>query len=134
MTSEDYRPDREINVRVLIRLTLVLLALVAVAFVAMWRLTIFLQAKEVAADPPPPALLEARAPHLPPSPRLQADPPADMASYLAAAESRLNSYGWSDEGRGMAHIPIVRAMEVMIEDGLPETLAAAQPQPVESEN
>ena len=133
MTSENYRPDREINVRVLFRLTLALLVLVAISFVAMWRLSLALYGREIASDPPPPVLIEARAPHLPPGPRLQANPPADMDAYLETARGRLTSYGWTDEGRGMAHIPIGRAMELMIEDGLPESLAA-QSQPIDSEN
>ena len=134
MSSDNYRPDREINVRLLVRLTIGLLALVAVSFVAMWKLTLYLQDQEMATDPPPPALAEARQPHEPPSPRLQSEPLAEYAAYRTAAEGRLSSYGWSDEARRMAHIPIERAFDLVLENGLPESLAVAVPAQVEPEN
>jgi cytochrome c len=48
---------------------------------------------------------------------LRASVPADRRKELeAAAKEQLGSYGWTDRERGMARIPIDRAMEI-IEDG-----------------
>jgi hypothetical protein len=40
---------------------------------------------------------------------------------LAEEEQELNSYGWVDAGNGIARVPIDRAMELIVEQGLPET-------------
>jgi len=55
---------------------------------------------------------------LPPSPRLQVTPRADLEGYLKKEQERLNSYGVNSE-TGAVHIPIERAMELMVERGLP---------------
>jgi hypothetical protein len=34
-------------------------------------------------------------------------------------EDELNSYGWVDQSAGVAHIPIDRAMDLIVEHGLP---------------
>jgi hypothetical protein len=54
-----------------------------------------------------------------PPPRLQTNPALDLAQYEAAQQSKLNTYGWIDKPAGIIHIPIVRAMELILERGLP---------------
>jgi hypothetical protein len=51
-----------------------------------------------------------------PSPKLEADPGADLQRYLAAKEKALHSYGWIDRQRGVVHIPIERAMDLTVEE------------------
>ena len=63
---------------------------------------------------------------LPPAPRLQVAPVEDLARYRAAQESTLNSYGWVDQKAGMVRIPIDRAMDLLLERGLPARASAAQ--------
>ena len=55
---------------------------------------------------------------LPPQPRLQATPVADLQNYLASERQRLESYG-SDPDTGAIHIPIDRAIDLLAERGLP---------------
>ena len=55
-----------------------------------------------------------------PQPRLQVDPVADLKASRAASNSQLHSYGWVDRKSGVARIPIERAMQLLIERGLPE--------------
>jgi hypothetical protein len=55
-----------------------------------------------------------------PTPRLQPDPTADLAAYLAASRQRLSSYGWVDRDKGIAHIPIDEAMQRVAEHGIPD--------------
>ncbi|MEZ4616096.1 MAG: hypothetical protein R2867_11425 [Caldilineaceae bacterium] len=38
---------------------------------------------------------------------------------MAPAEMRLHSYGWIDQEAGTVHIPIERAMELVVSEGLP---------------
>jgi len=121
MTSEKQKLDGEINTRVLYRLTIGLLVLVAVAMVLMWYLTTFLYEQEKAQDPPPPLMIEARVQHLPPNPRLQPDPFVELDLLRATQDAQLNSYGWVDESNGLAHIPIDKAMDLLVISGLPAT-------------
>lgn len=47
-------------------------------------------------------------------PRLQTDPPADLAAFRAREDSLLGSYGWIDRGAGKARVPVARAMEIWV--------------------
>ena len=62
---------------------------------------------------------------LPPAPRLQVAPVEDLARYRAAQESALNSYGWVDQKAGVVRIPIDRAIDLLLERGLPARARAA---------
>lgn len=55
----------------------------------------------------------------PPSPRLQVSPPADLRKLRQAEDIFLNSYGWVDQKSGKVRIPIARAMDLIVERGLP---------------
>jgi len=125
MTSEQRRLDGEINHRVLGRLMIGLLVLVAIAMVAMWFLTSSLFEQAKAEDPPPPLMIEARVQHLPPNPRLQSDPFTELDELRATQDMQLSSYGWVDEPAGLAHIPIGRAMDLLVTHGLPDTPTAS---------
>ena len=121
MTSQKQRPDSEINVRVLARLTVGLLVLVGLALVLMWFFARAAFEQEKAGDPPPPLMIEARVQHQPPNPRLQSDPFAELDLLRAREEARLGSYGWVDQSAGVVHIPIDRAMDLLVANGLPPT-------------
>jgi hypothetical protein len=55
----------------------------------------------------------------PPEPRLEPDPLAPRAAAQAREDAILASYGWVDRKAGIARIPIDRAMELLVEKGLP---------------
>ncbi len=54
-----------------------------------------------------------------PGPRLQDNPARDMETYSRAEDIRLNNYGWV-EPRKVARIPIKRAIDLLVERGLPK--------------
>jgi hypothetical protein len=60
----------------------------------------------------------------PPPPRLQANPQADLARMRSEAEARLRSFGWADRPNGIVRMPIERAMDLIVERGLPGTVHA----------
>lgn len=62
---------------------------------------------------------------LPPAPRIQPDPGTDMQSYRQAQENLLNTYGWIDRQNGIVRMPIDRAMELLLERGLPTRSTSA---------
>jgi hypothetical protein len=57
---------------------------------------------------------------MPPAPRLQVDPPADLAAFRAAEATALTSYAWEDRAAGVVRIPIDRALALTAERGLPD--------------
>lgn len=63
-------------------------------------------------EPPPEAALRDAPPMR--GPDLQANPAADLAAMRAEAQRRLDSYAWVDRERGVARIPIERAMELLV--------------------
>ena len=66
----------------------------------------------------PSALLSEPVP-VPPAPRLQVAPGQELQQGRAAAEEILGSYGWVNKEAGIVRIPIARAMELLVERGLP---------------
>jgi hypothetical protein len=54
-----------------------------------------------------------------PAPALQVKPQVDLQTYRTRADHDLNSYGWIDQGHGVAKIPIERAMDLLLARGLP---------------
>jgi mono/diheme cytochrome c family protein len=70
-------------------------------------------------------LLPTGEARLPPEPRLEQNPNVDSERMLATAVERLESYGWVDQPEGPAHVPIERAMELLVERGIEPFAAGA---------
>jgi hypothetical protein len=83
---------------------MLLATVVTVAFILRWSLQ-----HEVARDY---ATVAARQGPIPPDPRLQAHPTADLAALRAEQEELLSHYVWLDAARTSARIPIERAMAI----------------------
>jgi hypothetical protein len=69
------------------------------------------------ADAPPSPLESLRKP--PPEPHLELSPPANLKAVRAEEEAVLSSYGWIAREAGLVRIPIERAMDRIVERGLP---------------
>lgn len=52
-------------------------------------------------------------------PRLQLAPDVDLQAFRAREDAELNSYGWIDRTKGVVRIPIERAMDLVVQRGLP---------------
>ena len=74
----------------------------------------------------PPTALEA-AQQIPPAPRLQVKPAEDRASLDAEAQRKLQGYGWADRKTGRAHIPIERAIDLLVAHGWSLGTKGSQP-------
>lgn len=85
-----------------------------------------LQVHERAKQQQPVATVSRNAPNFP-GPRLQLSPTADMKDLHAREEALLNSYGWINKTSGVVRIPIQRAMEILAQNGLPESNNANPP-------
>jgi len=78
--------------------------------------------------PPANPLSAAYGRTVPPAPRLQVNPDRDIETLRAAEHEQLTSYGWVDRRAGVAHIPIMRAMELLA-DGRSPIAAVPDPEP-----
>jgi hypothetical protein len=115
---------RDVRVRVIAALVFAVAALIVGS---LWGLSLLLGSYEAEAkreDAPPSPLAEREAP---PGPRLQSTPNRDFAEFRAQQERRLKSYGWVDREKKIAHIPVDRAMDLVIERGLPKPQPAEEP-------
>ena len=54
-----------------------------------------------------------------PEPRLQTAPREDLQTLRAREEAELNSYAWIDRTAGIVRLPISRAMDLLVQRGLP---------------
>ena len=105
------------NVRALAKFGLGLLLLGVIVIVSMVWLIDFLEKQKSKSDRPPHVL--AGSTQGPPEPRLQVMLELDLKKMRAAEDSILASYGWVLEEAGVARVPIDRAMELLLERGLP---------------
>jgi hypothetical protein len=54
---------------------------------------------------------------LPPLPRLQVEPVLELNQARNQQRAEIDTYGWVDRGHGIVHIPIDRAMDLILERG-----------------
>lgn len=66
-----------------------------------------------------PAKILPYIPKQPPSPRNESSPAAHLNDYLARQNQELSTYRWVDRGKGVASIPIERAIQILAAQGIP---------------
>jgi hypothetical protein len=118
---------RDVSTRVVATFAVSLIVGAIVIHLLVWALYLFygsLQSKEYPRQYP---MARVGAPALPPAPRLQTQPREELKKLRAEEQQRLESYGWVDAARGEVHIPIDRAMELLLEQGLPARQGAPAP-------
>lgn len=118
--------DREINVRGIVYTGVGLAAVTAAAFIGMWFLFRGLSSYEERRDPAPLPIPEAAQALRPVGPMLQATPERELEQLLAIENEMLGSYGVA-EGGTHARVPIERAMEMVLAQGLGTTAAENEP-------
>ncbi len=89
--------------------------IIAVALLMAATFKFFAQEQSLGAPPTPFALGRL----LPPEPRLQPDPRIDLNRLRKQEEDAISSYGWVNPTDGVIRIPVDRAMDRLIEKGLP---------------
>jgi hypothetical protein len=67
----------------------------------------------------PPASPFENQRELPPQPRLQPHPATDLKRYCEIEQQQLTTYGWVDQNNGLVRIPVDRAMDIVLQKGLP---------------
>ncbi len=121
--------DREIHYKAVWRFTAFLLVLVAAGLVSMWALFGFLKREIDRSQPPAPPLAAARETPLPPEPRLEGPPGPVLQALRTKEDAVLATWGWVDRTKGIAEIPVDRAIEIAVERGLPVKYGSPAPAP-----
>jgi hypothetical protein len=68
---------------------------------------------------PPRVLLSERAARFP-QPQLISEPGSERWQVHLNEQAKLQSYGWVDRKAGIARIPVTRAMQILLQRGLPQ--------------
>jgi hypothetical protein len=117
---------RDVNIRGILWLAAAVIACAIVVHVGLWILLQEYQAMARRQDPEV-SPLAAEPPSFP-LPQLQSEPIRDYHQFQAAQDKRLQSYGWMDKREGTVHIPVSRAMDLLVERGLPTPEGPVTPQ------
>lgn len=90
----------------------------AIVCLGLWVLLAQFEHQAAKTDAPPSPLVTSQPDR--PQPRLQSAPYQDYDSFRQSEERRLNSYGWVDNQQRTVHIPISRAIDLLLERGFPD--------------
>ena len=117
LTPEHVHERTDAHVKPLVIFLIVMTAAVVFSFLFTDVLfDLLMQRAETKGNPASPVQIIDEKPS---GPQLQVVPGLDWRAMKAANADRLESYGWVDEGAGVAHIPIEAAVDVLLERGVP---------------
>ena len=118
--SPDVRHEEsDVNIRAIFGFGIGLaVAGIVISFVV-WLLFQYFEARESRKVTPEFPLAAQQGNRLPPEPRLQTNPRADLADLRAQEENVLETYGWIDKNASVVRIPIEEAMKLTVQRGLP---------------
>ena len=91
---------------------------VIAGFLVSWGTLAFLR-KHQTYPAPESAISRGRVLPPPGVPQLQVHPDTDLQVYLNNERQILDSYGWVNRKNGVVRIPIQRAMNILLKEGLP---------------
>jgi hypothetical protein len=126
-TIEKHDHERkDVDVLSLITIAFVLFLSCAIIFLVVWGMMHCFKLQEPAKTAGQ-ANLPATSSEEFPKPRLQVRGAVDLARLRAAEEADLDSYGWIDRNSETVRIPIDRAIQLLVERGLPDVGAGQTP-------
>lgn len=108
--AEDW--DGEIDAGIIYKSAVAVVVTVAVAFVFCWLLLGGFA--KFSDEPVLSPLAEANERHLPPSPQLEASPTRLLTNLRGEVAGKTGEYGWSDQTTGRVHIPVDKAIDMVL--------------------
>ena len=138
METTEHRDDavlrrRDVNIAGVLQFGFWLAVCAILVHLAIWGFFKLLEAQQDRNQEPVSPLVAASLKRTPPEPRLEPDPLALRGKLRAEEDAVLTTYGWVDRRAGTVRIPIDRAMELLVERGLPAgpaaTAASAEKKP-----
>jgi len=110
---------KDVDVPSLLTIAVLLFFSCVIIFLVVWGMMRYFKLHEPAKTAGQANLPVTRSEEFP-NPRLQIKGAVDLANLRAAEEADLDSYGWIDRNSGTVRIPIDRAMQLLLERGLPD--------------
>ena len=95
-----------------------IVAAVAIYLLLGWLMSLFVADSKRSEALRPPLYKDERGQF--PPPNTPYDPKAYLAEFRARERKALTTYGWVDREKGIAHVPIDRALDILAERGLPK--------------
>ena len=124
-SAESGHEVSDINPKRVAMVGLALATVIAVSLLVTYGLFYYFYRGETRKRPVPSPLSYSREPT--PEPRLSVEPGEDLKTLRSEEDALLKSYGWIDRDKGVVHIPIDRAIEILAERGLPVRAAKSAP-------
>lgn len=112
-----YEP-RDANVKGLLQFAFWMAVVIVVTLFAMRGFFDLIKKAEPLGATTSPLVKEGQR-ELPPNPRLQVHPHQELVDYCAEQQKEVDSYGWVNQETGVAHVPVERAMDLILAKGLP---------------
>ena len=122
----------DINVRAVIMSAIILAVVVGISQLLMWGLFGVFEKMAAANDPQlsphfaPPSQVPANTVQEPvfspdtfAGPQLLTNEPGNLQRHRETEQTRLQGFGWVDQGAGVAHMPLENAKKLLVERGLP---------------
>jgi hypothetical protein len=113
---------RDANVRAVFMFLMILSLVLVFTALLCWGMFHYFSASQASRVPASPF---AGARQLPSGPRLQVNPRDDLLRFRAEQEHSLESYSWENRDNGTVRVPIERAMELLLQKGLPVAPSAS---------
>jgi len=104
----------DLNPKYVVYFAIALVVVGAMAYLGVWWMFRQLQREQAQAEPAP-VQVTAPSPLPATEPRLQISPQGDLEELRRQENAVLSTYRWIDREKGVARIPIDRAMKVFIE-------------------
>ena len=117
--------DDEVHPKEILQISAGILAICVVAIIFCIGVIRFLEGDASSRYDLPPSPIEAaneRA--IPGGPLLQAKPETEMEALREEMAEHLHGYGWMDEAHGIVHIPIDKAIEMVVAGAAPQSVEA----------
>ncbi|PYK13611.1 MAG: hypothetical protein DME65_01335 [Verrucomicrobia bacterium] len=125
-TGKRDHEQRDVDVLSLLTIAVLLFLSCVIISLLVWAMMHYFKLHEPVRTPGQTSLPVTSAEEFP-KPRLEIKGAADLAKLRAAEEADLDSYGWIDRYSGTVRIPVDRAMQLLLERGLPEVGAGQTP-------
>lgn len=116
-SSRQRHERRDVRIKPLLILGLGLIVILVGGLLLMDLTFDVLSARRARQNVPPSPLAERARPF--PQPRLQIAPARELRKLRAEEDAVLSSYAWVDRANGVVRIPIARAIDLLVERGLP---------------
>ena len=111
---EDYHLD---SIGPILLGTAGIVSVAVLSFIAMWFMFHGLEQASLYLAETPPPMAAHQKPH--DGPLIQAVPNAELTVVRAENQQALTGYGWVDKDAAIVHIPVDRAMDLVIKRGFP---------------